>query len=74
MKQDEQCCGNCRCWRQDEDEEVLGVGRCCRHAPRPQLMSRDTLDDPEPGYVWWPPTAETQWCREWEPFPLAQGG
>jgi hypothetical protein len=72
MKQDEQCCGNCRCWRQDEDEEVVGVGRCCRRAPRPETYTEDMGDDLLPRLVFWRQTAPSDWCAEWQPFPLEQ--
>jgi hypothetical protein len=67
VKASEQRCENCCCWRQDPDEEVLGVGRCCRHAPRPETYTEDMGDDLLPRLVFWRQTSHTDWCREHEP-------
>ena len=62
-------CERCRFWRRTEG----AVGQCRRRAPVPQALLGDDADALDHRLaVLWPPTAEGEWCGEFQPLALVQ--
>lgn len=55
-------CKTCMYWERERDPMVgLDLGRCLRHAPRPNAADTLSVEPCE-----WPATYEESWCGEHE--------
>jgi len=62
----DECCGNCRFWKDDKDDAGNSMGGECRRFPPPYPRFFNPGDGELDGLPWggWPMTVEADWCGE----------